>query len=111
MADPKRPSEARAVGARCDDVTEAAAAAEKMISRMQDIVTEAIQPTGDPVEGFNELIEELDPAPEGEALRHALGMDEHGTREIPRMREQAEKAPEAQPDDQPVDYQTWRTGP
>jgi hypothetical protein len=92
----------------CDDVTDAAAGAERMISRMQDIVTEAIQPGGDQAEAFNDLVEELDPAPEGEALREALGLDDDGTRELPRR---APRDQEAKPSDTPPEYRTWRTGP
>jgi hypothetical protein len=111
MTHQKHRSAPRPVGSNADDLTEAALGAEKMISRMQDIVTEAIQPGGDTEEGFNALIEELDPAPEGEALRDALGMDAYGSRQLPRGGKAAAQSGEAKPDDKPVEYQTWRTGP
>jgi len=71
--------------ANCNDVTEAALEAEQLISRMQDVVAKALEPGQDQDEAFEELVGELDPAPEGEALRDALGMDEDGTRVLPKQ--------------------------
>jgi hypothetical protein len=104
-----RASEQEASPSDCAEVTNAAAGAERMISRMQDIVTEAIQPGGDQAEAFNELVEELDPAPEGEALREALALDDEGTRELPRRARRGAEA--VKPSDTPPEYRTWRTGP
>ena len=84
MADRDTPAGERRPRAHGDDVPHAGLDAEQMISRMQDIVTEAIQPDGDPEEGFHELIEELDPAPEAGRLRSALGMDKDGSRKAPK---------------------------
>ena len=78
-------------GANCDDVTEAALGAERLISRVQDIVTKAIQPGEDQEAAFEEIIGEIDPAPEGKALRRALGMTKYGTRDLPK-REPAAKS-------------------
>jgi hypothetical protein len=112
MREKDEETETRRPGANCDDVTEAALGAERMIGRMQDIVTEAIQPGADQEEAFNELIGELDPAPEGVALREALGMDEEGSRALPRGEPRRRRAgTEASPDEAPKEYDTWRTGP
>ena len=109
MTGPSRQPDQEPPRADCDDVTEAAAGAERMISRMQDIVTKAIQPGEDQAEAFNDLVEELDPAPEGEALREALGLDDEGTRDLPKR---ASRRPQtAKPSDAPPEYRTWRTGP
>ena len=109
MMGESRKSDPGAPRSDCDAVTQAAAGAERMISRMQDIMTQAIQPDGDAAEAFNELVEELDPGPEGEALRRALGLDEDGTRDLPQDEHGHE--PPATPDDTPPEYVTWRTGP
>jgi hypothetical protein len=74
----------RRAGANCDDVTEAALGAERLISRVQDIVAEAVEPGKDQEAAFEEIIGEVDPAPEGKALRQALGMSETGSRELPK---------------------------
>ena len=124
MTDNTNAPKAPRTGANCDDVTEAALEVEQKLSRMQDAMTEAVQPDGDEVEFVGEMIEELDVAPEVDDLREALGMDEHGTRDLPRGRERrkqdlardaqkvkAKHDPQAKPSDQPPEYQTWRTGP
>jgi hypothetical protein len=78
-ADPRR------TGANCNDLTEAALGAEQLISRVQDIMAEGLEPGNDQVEAFGDIVEELDPAPEGDALRDALGMDHDGTRVLPKQ--------------------------
>jgi hypothetical protein len=82
-------------------------------------VTEGIQPDGDPGKAFEDVISEVDPGPEGTALRTALGMSRAGSRDIP-DKPSGDPAPtprkhdriaEASPDDAPPEYKTWRTGP
>jgi hypothetical protein len=112
MRERRDQSDKRQAGANCDDVTEAALGAERMIGRMQDIITEAIQPGGDQEEAFEELIGELDPAPEEAALREALSMGGHGSRALPREEAPSKRAKSpASPQDTPKEYDTWRTGP
>ena len=113
MSDQDRDPKQQRDGSNCDDLTEAALGAEQMISRMQDVVTEAIQPDGDQDEAFEELIEALDPAPEGDALRQALDLPKHGTRDLPKgqPRRKRGQARTAEPSDKPPEYRTWRTGP
>lgn len=117
MAEPHSSDRDR-TGSNRHDLTEAAAGAEQLISRMQDIVTEAIQPDGDPEEAFEDLIEELDPAPEGQDLREALGMPREGSRSIPggsgeteRVKAERPQEQPAKPEDTPPEYRTWETGP
>ncbi len=47
-------------------------------------MVERLQPDSNEDEAFEELVGELDPAPEAERLRRALGMDpERGSRDLP----------------------------
>lgn len=125
MADEREGLKPSQPGANCDDVTSAALEVEQKLSRMQDAMTEAVQPDGDEAAFVGEMIEELDVAPEVEDLRGALGMDEQGSRALPRglARERQDLKGDAQkveakaarrpasPEDRPPEYQTWRTGP
>jgi hypothetical protein len=64
----------------------------QMTSRIEAVVAKASLRSGG---GFIQPVGELDAPPEEKASREALPMHQHATAEIPRMREQAEKAREA----------------
>lgn len=117
----------RVPGRNCDDLTEAALAVEHKVARMQDAMAAALEPTGDQDEFVDEMIGELDVAPEIEDLRAALGMEEDGTRTTagkPRKRQdlkgdaaklkarhERRRPSAAEPADAPPEYRTWHTGP
>jgi hypothetical protein len=117
--DNKPGGEPRSFGKNCDDVTEAAIEVEQKLSRMQDTMTEMVQPGSDEEELQGEIVAELDVAPEVDDLREALGMDEDGSRELPRgrprkkqdVRAEERAAAKAKPSDTPPEYNPWRTGP
>lgn len=77
---PKPEPQAPPEGSNCDKLTDAALDAEAELSRLEDIVTETVMPEGDPEEGLDELIAEIDTNTASGKLRDALGMDETGTR-------------------------------
>src|SRR3954465_5692817 len=112
MTDENRDPKPKPDGSDCEDVTEAAEGAEQLISRLQNIMTDTIA-EGDPEDGFNDMVSELDPGAEAVALRKALGLGRHGTRGVPD--DPAEPGPDhgdtASPEDAPPEYRTWRTGP
>lgn len=127
MTDNERTLQGQGPRSDCDQLTEAAKGVERKLSRLQDAVTEMVTPEGDPDEVINEIVAELDVAPEVDDLRAALGMDADGSRtgifedrtrqdleaDAARAEEKAARrgSPTARPEDEPAEYRTWRTGP